>query len=223
MLYLFLLVTYTFGFNTKHYQQKMITFVDIGSECYKNTVNVMTEFQMLNNIIVEQIVPKYENSIEPTEIKEFIDFIQEYNLTIHILNNTLYDKYINNERVKEESKYVIRVVVDILNDISRFIAQLLKSKTTELIQIEFSNHLNEYIANNTQMLMDLINTTMTMNSYSNFMELYSIEFDNFINDIPKWMIEYINVDKQTFEDYKSKINFTDRIIDKLINDKLVQN
>lgn len=201
----------------------MITFVDVGSECYKNTMSVMTEFQMLNNIIVEQIVPKYENSIEPDEIKEFIDFIREYNSTIYTLNNTLHDKYINNEKVKEESKYVIKVVVDILNDISRFITQLLKSKTTELIQIEFSKHLNEYIANNTQMLMELINTTMTMNSYSNFMKLYSIEFDNFINDIPKWMIEYINIDKETYEDYKSKINLTDKIIDKLINDKLVQN
>jgi hypothetical protein len=37
------------------------------------------------------------------------------------------------------------------------------------------------------------------------------------------MVENIDVDKQLFEEYKSKVNFTSEILDKLVNDKLVQN
>lgn len=220
MYFLLLLFTIANAFNTERYQRKSIEFVDVASECYGNTFDVLKEFEMLNSIIVDQIIPKYENSTNATEIMDFIDFLNTYNSSLTNLSAKVKHDYLESQKIKEENKYVIKVLFELIRDIIRLITNMVSKKSLNLIQIQFSEHLNKFVENGTDNIMSLINVTMTKNFDSGYLKLHKIEFDNFMNGFDKWMIEELDIDQDEYNKYKKSVNLTDEAVELLILNKL---
>lgn len=219
MIFLLSFLVCTFALDVNDYQRKSIEFVDVASECYKNTVSLINEFKLINDVITEQIIPKYETALNETSIKEYIDFLYGYKETLFNLTNKLEEKYIDNESVKEESKYLIRTLIEIADDLKSFIEEILKQKTKQLISIEFTSFINGYIRNNTNSFERIFNTTLFKNKLSDFKKLYYIELDDFNTGIQKWMFDYFDYDVEEFESYKTATNFTNDIIEEILLNK----
>lgn len=222
MYFLLLLFTAVNAFNTERYQRKSIEFVDVASECYGNTFDVLKEFEMLNSIIVDQIIPKYENSTNATEIMDFIDFLNTYNESLNNLSLKVQHDYLDSQKIKEENKYTIRVLFELIRDIIKLITNMVSKKSLNLIQIQFNEHLNKFVENGTDNIMSLINMTMTKNFESGYLKLHKIELDNFMNGFNKWMIEELDINQADYNKYKQNVNFTDEVVELLILNKLRQ-
>ena len=130
------------------------------------------------------------------------------------------EKYINNKSVKEESKYLIRTLIEIAKELRAFIEEILKQKTRQLISIEFTKSMNSYIQRNTRSFEKIFNITLYKNKLSDFKKLYYIELDDFNEGIQKWMFDYFDYDTEQFKSYKLTTNFTNDIIEKILLKKL---
>lgn len=220
MLILLSFLVYAFSLDVVNYQRKSLEFINVASECYKNTVSLINEFKLINDVVVEQIIPEYEISLNETEIKEYIEFLYGYKETLFNLTNNLEEKYINNKSVKEESKYLIRTLIEIAKELRTFIEEILKQKTRQLISLEFTKSMNSYIQRNTRSFEKIFNITLYKNKLSDFKKLYYIELDDFNEGIQKWMFDYFDYDTEQFESYKLVTNFTNDIIEKILLKKL---
>ena len=216
MLFFLNFLIYSFALDVNDYQRKSLEFIDVASECYKNTIMLINEFKLINDVVTEQIIPKYEVTVNETDIKEYIDFLYGYRETLFNLTTKLEEKYIGNKTVKEESKYLIRVLIEIAGEIKIFIEEILKQKTKQLISLEFTNVINTYIQNNIISFEKIFNTTLIKNKLSDFKKLYYIELDDFNEGIQKWMFDYFEYDAEQFEFYKTATNFTNDIIEEIL-------
>lgn len=216
MLFLLTFIVCTLALDVNNYQRKSIEFVDVASECYKNTLSLINEFELINDVVTEQIIPNYETSLNETDIKEYIDFLYGYKETLFNLTSKLEDKYIDTNSVKNESKYLIRILIEIAEKLKSFIEEILKQKTRQLISLEFAKIINTYIQNNTNSFEKIFNTTLFKNKLVDFRKLYYIELDDFNEGIQKWMFDYFDYDVERFESYKMTTNFTNDIIEEIL-------
>lgn len=216
MIFLLYFLICTFALDTNKYQRKSLEFIDVASDCYKNTVSLINEFKLINDVVTEQIIPKYETTQNETDIKEYIDFLYGYKETLFNLTVKLDEKYIDNESVKEGSKYLIRILIEIAKDLKSFIEEILKQKTKELISLEFTKTIDAYIRNNTNSFEQIFETVLFKNKLSDFKKLYYIELDDFNEGIQKWMFDYFDYDVERFESYKKITEFTNDIIEKIL-------
>ena len=148
-----------------NYTDASINFIDITSECYKDTTEVIREFEEINDIVLTQILPE-QNDQEPTQ--EYVWFLNNYTEMIHNLTIKIQNEYLENPKIKKESKYVLTKLIDVLVELKQTFTDLARVKYFKLI----NNEINQEVQTLLNLFDQLKNKTETLTREHNCQRIY---------------------------------------------------
>lgn len=174
MILFFVIVYGVFGKYSKEMKFKSLELNDVLNKCFDESYEVLQEFQFLNNIFVNQVLPDFEENKarRSKDLIEVVEFLEDYNDLLVKLSTGLETEYLNNKALINGSQYVIKELKSYIDSVIDFVKEYKDKKTSELYSVEFQEELDEFIDFNTKLIFKHIVESFEKSKEEEFERIY---------------------------------------------------
>lgn len=174
MILFFLIIYGVFGKYSKEMKFKSLELNDLLNKCFDESYEVLQEFQFLNNIFVNQVLPDFEENKarRSKDLIEVVEFLEDYNDLLVKLSTGLETEYLNNKPLINGSEYVIKELKSYIDSVIDFVEEYKDKKTSELYSVEFQEELDEFIDFNTKLIFKHIVESFEKSKEEGFERIY---------------------------------------------------
>lgn len=174
MILFFVIIYGVFGKYSKEMKFKSLELNDLLNKCFDESYEVLQEFQFLNNIFVNQVLPDFEENKarRSKDLIEVVEFLEDYNDLLVKLSTGLETEYLNNKALINGSEYVIKELKSYIDSVIDFVEEYKDKKTSELYSVEFQEELDEFIDFNTKLIFKHIVESFGKSKEEGFERIY---------------------------------------------------